>query len=412
MNKKALLLILTIAICVLTSCGINNDTVVINKESDSSISVSFDKFNGSKDIKIKSGAEDNTLVCRGALTSGSVTIYCNYDGVEREVMTIESKEDYETYFEIPSNIDVKISIKAKSNALDGNFSISTRSLDVTSPGYLKGIAPLGSGNFLEGNVVVVSVIVQNMDDFSNVLPIDNKKVNELHKCLGIACEFIEKEVARYGKTVEFIWDWKEDDALYYQTVIEPVFPPFEHYLYHEDYTKYFENAVRAFLRDSVDSRSLRMKYNTRNIIYIVCKDPDTTCNMLMDKGDCAHANYSFEWVDIFMREQFLSATLAHEMLHLFGGEDLYPNTDDSYGDDDYAYENFLKFRDYLTTYFSETHESDIMRNNSEATPHKIEHQITEISAYYLGLIEKPDIIKEWNLYDSDYDILKNLRKSN
>lgn len=409
-------ILLVLSASLLSACG--NDSGYTAKdlvvsEDTSSLEVNFASFKGSAEFSIKSGPEDNILICHGALTSGSVTVYCDYDGVETEVMTIESDEDYETYFEIPPDSDIKIRINAKSKALEGNFTLSTSDLTATSFDYLNGIAPLGSGNKLEGKVLVISVIVQNKDNLAKITPVDNSKVSEYHRCLDSACEFIQSKVASYGKSVEFIWDWKEDEALYYQTVIEPVFPPYKEYINRGDYVNYFCDTTRAFLREGIDSRSLRMKYHTRNIIYIVCKDPDTTCYMIMqDENSYAHPQLPYEWVETFIRSEERmgqSTLLAHEILHLFGAPDIY--IDDSYyGNDGYGYGINRDFLEYLTTRFTENHESDIMRTVSEATPHKIEQQITEITAYYLGLIDKPDFAKEWNLYDSDYDHLKEKMK--
>lgn len=133
---------------------------------------------------------------------------------------------------------------------------------------------------------------------------------------------------------------------------------------------------------------------------------------MQDENSYAHPQRPYEWVETFIRSEERmgqSTLLAHEILHLFGAPDIY--IDDSYyGNDGYGYGINRDFLEYLTTRFTENHESDIMRTVSEATPHKIEQQITEITAYYLGLIDKPDFAKEWNLYDSDYDHLKEKMK--
>ena len=93
-TRKLLLPVLTLILSALTlsACGKPfsnyNATGLTEETNASSVSMSFDTFKGIKEYSVRSGKEDNMLKCHGRLISGTITVYCDYDDVKREVMVI------------------------------------------------------------------------------------------------------------------------------------------------------------------------------------------------------------------------------------------------------------------------------------------------------------------------------------
>ena len=88
------------------------------------------------------------------------------------------------------------------------------------------------------------------------------------------------------------------------------------------------------------------------------------------------------------------ATFAHEMLHTFGAPDLY-----------YAGKRGIT-QEYVS-YAKSAGTNDIMRvtwdlNTNYYVYDSVKNEITDITAYYLGLTDYSSTVQEWGLGQSDY----------
>ena len=95
------------------------------------------------------------------------------------------------------------------------------------------------------------------------------------------------------------------------------------------------------------------------------------------------------------------AVFAHEMLHTFGAPDLYWT--DTYSVFELDYGITKEFTDYV----KENELNDIMRitwdpQTGNYLTKTIAQHITEITAYYAGLINHSDIVEEWGFDPSDH----------
>ena len=111
--------------------------------------------------------------------------------------------------------------------------------------------------------------------------------------------------------------------------------------------------------------------------------------------------YPYEMCYIYMfcdNEEESPASIAHEILHLFGAPDLYSaDTDgDNYG-----------VPQELVDELERTQSNDIMYTTYDAKKDiayydKITNDFTEVDAYYVGLTGSCDFVNEWNLQPSQH----------
>ena len=108
--------------------------------------------------------------------------------------------------------------------------------------------------------------------------------------------------------------------------------------------------------------------------------------------------YDYEIVYLFNYDSGLingPAVYAHEILHTFGAPDLYA--------EDEEYNISSDFLDYI----AKTEPNDIMLtcsdlDSGEYLYDSINNEVTEVTAYYVGLIDSSNIVKKWNLGKSQH----------
>ncbi len=252
---------------------------------------------------------------------------------------------------------------------------------------------LGSAAELSGKIIIVSIFTSDLKgswDFSDSHDKDLRKT--ARKDLDIATEWIEDSAADYGRYVEFIWDFNTYKDLEYETELS--IDAFET-LYTPSYTPFYEAVYEL-----VPTDALMKKYNADGIIYMMFFDDEYRD----DKRSCSrpyygHPDYDYEMSFINMNRGSWTtrpSSIAHEILHLFGAPDLYfPNSHDTGITQEYV------------DYIADTNLNDIMRIVTDPVtrveyPDKIVNEITDITAYYVGLTDYSWTVAQWGFNPSEH----------
>jgi len=248
---------------------------------------------------------------------------------------------------------------------------------------------LGSCSEMAGTTVLVSIF---LDDANSSWASNPSAIDDALNYTGIATNWISKQAAAYGCNSNFIYDWKANSDLYYEGSVGTNMTDEEN----------ADGAAWGFINANVDSQALLQKYNADNIGFMFyintpLSNNNTSCTRNYYEG----MEYPYEMCLIYMfcdNEEESPASIAHEILHLFGAPDLYSaDTDgDNYG-----------VPQELVDELESTKSNDIMFTTYDAkkdVPYydKITNDFTEVDAYYVGLTDSCDFVNQWNLQPSQH----------
>ena len=255
----------------------------------------------------------------------------------------------------------------------------------------------GTARELEGNIAVVSAFVSTPDcqwDFDELFYTEAFQAYWVG--LETAVKFIEEKSNEYGHSPHFIYDWNEHPELIYKGDVDT--DPMDMMSTMSAADQYIDSSIyTADILESTgaDQVIYMLVYNTpaynRTTSYtkiVLGMDeeyPYEMCNMLMNVND---------------RENTLPSTIAHEMLHTFGAPDLYTTGGIS---------SYFGFTQEFIDYLKQNNVNDIMRVDADFDPIKREadyesvwQEMTEITAYYLGLTDHSEIVEQWGLEPSQH----------
>ena len=286
---------------------------------------------------------------------------------------------------LPSNeIDNKI------DAIDGYH----------APKNWQQLYPNGSAGELSGTIAVVSIFVdvngQNWDFDDEE---DYEAYSMAYYDLKYATEFLEAESAYYGKEVSFIWDWMNINRLYYTATLNITF---DDILAVGDV---LDDALWDYIDNNVNSEGIRQVLGADSVIYMAfINSPRDNTQPSCTRNFYNGMPYPYEICYMYMYDTQnleVPAVFAHEMLHTFGAPDLYWT--DSYSVFRMEYGLTKEFADYVKS----NELNDIMRitwdpNTGTSLPTTIAQHITEITAYYIGLIDHSDLVDEWGFDPSEH----------
>lgn len=247
----------------------------------------------------------------------------------------------------------------------------------------------GSARHIDGRTLIISIYSDDpTNSWDYTYDVDNETIEQTLYYLGIATDWISEQVSYYGANAEFIYDWKAAPDLKYEAT-------FDIELEKDDYT-YTESvypAQRSYLYENIDSEALLEKYDADNIIYMFFIDSDfsNTANPVTspraylygDEYYTDHINLCVRFDEYYVTEP---SSYAHEILHCFGAYDLY-------------YENGAITAEYVM-HCAESGSNDIMYYVT--TGDEIYSDFTELDAYYIGLTDHSQDVKDWYLGLSDY----------
>ncbi|MCR5459770.1 MAG: hypothetical protein K6F51_07735 [Acetatifactor sp.] len=270
-----------------------------------------------------------------------------------------------------------------------------------APENWRELYPHGSAEKLDGTIAVISIFANDLYckwDYEDRK--DRSTYSRVYNNLKIACDYLTKESAKYEKDVTFVWDWLDHPELYYEVEV------------YTDLTKALTNysvtdqMVWECIEKNIDSENIRRTLEADSVIYMVYVDAPET-----NDGPCCTRNfyygmpYPYEIVYLQMinrSEKTPPAVFAHEMLHTFGAPDLYWT--DIYAN--YRLEYGIS-KEYAQKAAS-NELNDIMRitwniKTGKYQYYSISPEITDITAYYVGLTDESETVKKWGFEKSQHD---------
>jgi hypothetical protein len=244
---------------------------------------------------------------------------------------------------------------------------------------------LGSAGKINDTTVVVSIFANDSGTFWDFNSRNDLETIELmHKHLSSAINWLENNCQSYGANAKFVYDWKDHSDLFY------TFDFYQTNMVRTDGGGYYTQ--REYIQTHINSIDLRQKYNAQNIIYIFYfnTSEQNTINSwaLSDRQNC-----DVEVINVFVRDNYsqgyyyMSASgFAHEILHLFGANDLYYSSN--------------TIPQAYVDYCEQTKSKDIMYTTSIGE--KITQIFSDLCAYYVGLIDICEIVEIWGLGESTH----------
>ncbi len=250
---------------------------------------------------------------------------------------------------------------------------------------------LGSAKELDGNIAVISIFVNDATtswNFENSKDAETEGV--VFNNIKIACEYIENVSKDYGRNVHFIYDWEEYPELAYNLDLDADYRRIDDYNYDMD------SVMWETIDSNIPTGDILNKVNATQAIYLMNFNTPASNNIT----SCTRRHYDgmpypYEMCMMFIRsegELEVPADFAHEMLHTFGAVDLYTASDVSQEYVDYA---------------EQTRLNDIMRTSEdprtgEYHSDSIKNEVTDITAYYVGLTDYSETVEEWGLPRSEH----------
>ena len=262
--------------------------------------------------------------------------------------------------------------------------------------YLKereAYSPLGNAGELDGRIVIFTVFASGTDyswDFSKQEDADQKK--KCLKDLSEAAAYLTGQAAKYGRDVEFLYDWEEDPGLAAE--------------YSAGHPMASAARTREIAYELASARQLKETYGAGQVIYlfIVNSGPDNTKHSHANSYDPQKTgeNASFmdlvEYAKINLHSDYegerwdaQSSTYAHEILHLFGVPDLYkagPLITQEYVD-------------HMDAVMSTAYYPDIMYGGVPGWS-AWDHVFSDVDAYYAGLTDTCEDLEAYGLGKSQH----------
>ena len=255
---------------------------------------------------------------------------------------------------------------------DVETTVSPKAVDLEFGSSLikKGKPNLGTAQFIGGKTILISIFVNNTHYKWNFKDSEDADVySKLYYRLCTASQWIEEQAADWNVRSDIIWDWYNNDGLFYITEANSNLDGSPDSLYTKIY---------SWIQTHIDLEKLAARYSADNAIFLfyVNSDPDNEERSFayqFDYESLADQQIGYEavWFYTGYADSTLgSSALAHEMLHCFGARDLYYS-------DDWITDAYV---DHLKSIGSQ----DIMYMVYDE-PDVIYEQFSELDAYYVGL---------------------------
>ncbi len=263
---------------------------------------------------------------------------------------------------------------------------------------------LGSAKKLEGRTAMVTIFASDKKskwDFTQEECIAKRR--RFLDSTKVAADWLIEQGKNYDKTLEFCYAADEnDELLYYEHDFGGIclFDTFTQKL-----RSYKAPDEWDFIENNIDSELIKEKLGCDNVAYYFYlnygENNKYGCAMLMVKTIPNQKPYEIVWAPYQQKERIKDPlSIAHETLHLFGAIDLY------IGEKGYNTFNVPEeMPDYARTHCP----TDIMYISGGILDRtisfdKIDAEITDITAYYLGWTEKaPSVVDWYRMYRSQFD---------
>lgn len=240
----------------------------------------------------------------------------------------------------------------------------------------------GSANHISGKTLVMSIFADEQNsswDWEDKE--DLKRYSNVYYRVEEACTWLEEQCQSYGAETEFVWDWMENSDLYRKA-------SFKEKLVREDGGGYATQ--KKWVLKNVKTGELLKKYDADNILFLFFFDSDpegtpTPRTISASSGkDC-----EIEICNLFVRYkkfELYPNAMIHEIMHCFGTPDLY-------------YSNDVIPQEYVD-HLKSIGSTDIMYMLYDSE--KIKEKFSEVDAYYLGLVDSCEEVKQWGLGKSSF----------
>jgi len=302
-----------------------------------------------------------------------------------------SDEDYSDEDYSDENYDEESDSDSEEAASSGQ----TEASDFTNDS----IYPLGTCKELEGTFVIMSIAADDATtswDFDNAD--DANTLAYISEKFAIGLKWIEDMGKQYGKDINFIYNWDEDNELFYTAQLS------------EDYgtnNGNYRQDTKTFIDENLSSYAANLvnKYNADGIMFVFYfNEPENTdfvCFAEPYIGTDLGMDYPYEvlCVDKYVYgAQQGPATYAHEVLHLFGAPDFY-NVDTD-GSNHGMTEEFV-------SYCQQNHLNEIMNAtydpyNNVIPENEVTNDLTDLTAYYIGWVDSNEECEAYGVDTSEH----------
>ena len=248
----------------------------------------------------------------------------------------------------------------------------------------------GTADTPEGTTVVVTILAdEEKYKWDMESAVDKASVSDINGYLKVAGRFLEQVVSDYGKNATFITDFESNPDLMYRASFDMDMTD----------TDYVDEPSWLYIDENIDTEAIIEKYNAQNVIFLEVFNSDeysnaVTCTRNWYEG----MEYPYEVIYLYNYDYGQingPAVYAHEMLHAFGAPDLY--TEDEFfnidGDVISYVENNLQNEIMYTCTDLETY---------EYTYDRITNEVTDLTAYYVGLTEYSEVAEKLGLTGNEH----------
>lgn len=247
----------------------------------------------------------------------------------------------------------------------------------------------GSAGTLCGRTIVVSIFASDPVYKWDFDCEDRKSMLNIRDSLKMACDYLTDAAGSYGSKTWFESDFISNPDLMYTCSFDDVITTWDAVV---DGTT--DDCGWDYIDDTIDEEALRDEFRADNVVYMFFMNTDAatdaiSCTRNWYPGAPSDAEfvllYNFDYGCLNP-----PAVYAHEILHTFGAPDLYMS-DPSFGIDD-------SFLYYIQTDLT----NEIMYTCSDRVTggyiyDDITNEMSEVTAYYLGLIDECDTAEDWDL---------------
>ncbi len=258
--------------------------------------------------------------------------------------------------------------------------------------------PLGTGAELDGTIVIMSIAANDANtswDFDSQE--DMATLSEMSHRFYLGLEWIKEQGQKYGKNINFVYDWDQDQDLFYTAQLSADYGDCE--AHRDDQKVFIEENLSAYADKLID------RYNADGIVFLyylnMPSDTNFICFANAFQGTELGMDYPIEtmmiskWV--YGAEQGPD-TYAHELLHVFGAPDLY--SVDMDGSNHGITQEFVDYCDqnYKNEIMVTSYDAD---NMTIPTDH-VGSYLSDITAYFIGWIDSCEDCTEYGVANSEH----------
>ena len=237
---------------------------------------------------------------------------------------------------------------------------------------------LGSAGNMEGRALIISIFA---DDENTTWKNSKDGDKEVLERLEIACDYLQNEVSKYNRNIEFIYDYTENQDIRYDVIFDESLVSNKTDIY---------NIEKEWIEKNIDTKELQKKYEVDHLVFIVFMNTERSneVNPWIMPYSRHNDNY-IEIINMYMKFDGFdtpASTFAHEIMHAFGAHYLY-------------YSNEYIRTEYVN-YLIKTKSNDIMF--TVTSKKEITNEFTPLDAYYVGIAPKVDEIDKYSLAESEH----------